>query len=168
MAIKQIKKMTVAAAISLVIAGCNTGILHQMDANQPDPAALRLSQVAESIGKYSNELADIEAAKYKKEHPGSNSPEIKDVPPGMDRVVSLGGDWNGPLDRLVTELASLSGYPAPKTYGTKPSGDVIVSVKTEYRPVIDILHDAATQAGSRASVTVKPNSKSIEIEYAKY
>lgn len=169
MAIKKLSAVIlVVACTSGFVTGCSTNVLEQMDANQPDPAALRLAQVAESVGKYANQLSDIEAAKYKKENPSAADPILTNIPPGMDKVVSLGGDWNGPLDQLINELASVSGYPAPKVRGVKPSGDVIVSVKTEYRPVIDILHDAATQAGSKASVVVKPNSRSIEIDYAKY
>jgi len=160
------KKVLLIAAATLMV-GCTTNITHQVNTNEPDPAVVRLTQVADSIQQQANELANIKAAEYAEKYPGKAYKGQYKVP-GMSRIVSLGGDWHGPLDEVVMKLSSLAGYGEPKILGKKPAGDVMVSIKSEYRPIIDILHDAGTQAGDKAIVTVRAKSQIIEIEYAKY
>lgn len=151
---------------SLSLMACATST--PLDINEPDPAAVRLAQVAESIQQHSNDLSDIETARYIEAN--GKSPEALDTTllPTMEQVVSLGAAWHGPLDTLVDKLSTLAGFNAPRYLGVKPAGEVIVNVDTDYRRIIDMLHDAGTQAGSRAKVTVKVKEKLIEVEYVPY
>lgn len=154
----------IAAGISLISA-CSTT---PFDINEPDPAAMRIAQVAESIQKHSNDLADIEAARYVEANGhGIQYIDVSQIP-SLSKVVSLGSAWQGPIDKLIDKLSVIAKLNSPRYMGVKPSGDVIVNVDTDYRPVIDMLHDAGTQAGSRAKVTLKMKERLIEVEYIPY
>lgn len=145
--------------------GCSTVSL---DVNEPDPASVRLAQVAESIQGHSNDLAAIEMARYVEEN--GSAPRSVDISrlPSLENVVSLGAAWHGPIDKLIDKLSLLGGLNPPRYLGVKPSGDVIVNVDTDYRRIFDMLLDAGTQSGSRANVTLKIKERLIEVEYIPY
>lgn len=159
------KKITLGMGVSLLVSACSTTPL---ELNSPDPASVRLAQVAESIQKHDNDLADIEMARYIETN--GSGPRAIDVSnlPALEKVVSLGAAWHGPIDQLVNKLSVLAGLNAARYLGVKPSGDVIVNVNTDYRRIIDMLHDAGTQAGSRAKVTLKMKERLVEVEYIPY
>jgi len=159
------KKITLGMGVTLLVSACSTTPL---ELNSPDPASVRLAQVAESIQKHDNDLADIEMARYIETN--GRSPRAIDVSnwPALEKVVSLGAAWHGPIDKLVDKLSVLAGLNAPRYLGVKRSGDVIVNVNTDYRRIIDMLHDAGTQAGSRAKVTLKMKERLVEVEYIPY
>jgi len=159
------EKIVILFGTGVFISGCNTVPL---DINQPDPAAVRLAQVAESIQKHDNDLADIEAAKYVEINGRGIQPIDTSFTPTVEKVVSLGTAWHGPLDPLIDKLSVLAGLKSPRYLGVKPSSGVIVNVNTDYRRIIDMLHDAGTQAGSRAHVTLKVKERLIEVEYIPY
>ena len=159
------KKITLGMGVSLLVSACSTTPL---ELNSPDPASVRLAQVAESIQKHDNDLADIEMARYIEAN--GSGPRAIDVSglPALEKVVSLGAAWHGPIDQLVNKLSVLAGLNVPRYLGVKPLGDVIVNVNTDYRRIIDMLHDAGTQAGSRAKVTLKMKERLVEVEYIPY
>lgn len=159
------KTLTLVLSGVTLIAGCSTTPL---DINQPDPASVRLAQVAESIQKHDNDLADIEMARYVETHgAGPRAIDVSQMPT-LEKVVSLGAAWHGPIDQLVNKLSVLAGLNSPRFLGVKPSSDVIVNIDTDYRRIIDMLHDAGTQAGSRAKVTLKMKERLVEVEYLPY
>ena len=159
------KEITFVIAGGALISACSSTPL---DINQPDPAVVRLAQVAESIQQHDNDLADIEMTRYLEAN--GSGPGVIDVSylPALDKVVSLGAAWHGPIDQLVNKLSVLAGLNEPRYLGVKPTGDVVVNVNTDYRRIIDMLHDAGTQAGSRAKVTLKMKERLVEIEYIPY
>ncbi len=135
------------------------------DKSSSDPAMLRLAQVAEDIQRSSNELAAIEAAKYRATS-GVRLQEIDvELLPNLEKVVSLGASWNGPMDKLLNKLSHLAGLNAPRYLNVKPSGDVIVNVNTDYRRIIDILEDVGSQSGQRAVITLKARERVLIVEY---
>jgi len=159
------KTFTLGVGVSVLISACST---IPLDVHEPDPASVRLAQVAESIQKHDNDLADIEMARYIEAN--GSGPKVIDVSglPSLEKVVSLGAAWHGPIDQLINKLSVLAGLNATRYLGVKPSGDVIVNVGTDYRRIIDMLHDAGTQAGSRAKVTLKMKERLVEVEYIPY
>ena len=159
------KRLLLIVGSTAGLAACGT---NPLKVNEPDPAAMRLAQVAESIQEHDNDLADIEMARYVRDH--GTGPQALDVSmvPSLEKVVSLGVAWHGPIDKLIDKLSVLAGLNSPRYLGVKPSGDVIVNVNTDYRRIIDMLHDAGTQAGSRANVTLKAKERLIEVEYIPY
>lgn len=158
-------RISLSVGTAVLLSACSTTSL---DMNDPDPASVRLAQVAESIQEHDNDLADIETARYIENNDGG--PKGFDVSsfPTLEKVVSLGAAWHGPIDQLVTKLSVLAGLNTPRYLGVKPSGDVIVNVNTDYRRIVDMLHDAGTQAGSRAKVTLKLKERLVEVEYTPY
>jgi len=161
---KRSMKFVVPFAV-IFLAGCANSKQYKL--SEPDPGVVRLNEVAESIQKHSNDLADIEAAQYMdqtgKKLPSTDTRYVST----LNNPISLGDDWNGSLFKLVQTIAGLSGYEV-RTLNVEPPGGVIVNVPGEYRRMVDILRDAGTQAGSRAKVVVKAKEKVIEIEYVTY
>jgi len=154
-------------AFAIALHGCATvspGSVQELAVPQQDPAYLHLTQSAGAIQDAANRLADVEQARYRDSTGGEAYRVDKDLIPDLEKHVSLGAAWHGPVDKLVDRLAAQVGYSAHEI-GVKPSGGVIVNIDTDYRSVLDILHDAGTQAGSRAKITVKAKSKVLEVEY---
>lgn len=164
--LRNYKGVILSVATSALLAGCASTT--HMNTYEADAAITRLTEVAETIQDHHNDLSDIEAARYIEDF--GRQPEDFDVSyiPGLQKLVSLGAPWHGPIEPLVTKLSKIAGLEKPLEIGVKPTGDVLIHVGTDYRRVIDILHDAGTQAGSRADVTVKVKDRRIQIEYYPY
>ena len=82
----------------------------------------------------------------------------------MAELVSI--DWSGAVGPLVTKIAALSHYRV-NSLGVPPAIPIIVSVTAKDTPLADILRDANFQCGIRASITVYPATKIIELRYAR-
>lgn len=162
---KHLQMAILVAATSSSMLGCSTT---PVDINDPDPALMRLAQVAEDIQRHDNDLADIEMARFIKEFGAPPKVNNADRIPSLQKVVSLGEKWHGPLDKLIVKISTIAGLEKPLFTGVKPSGDVIVNVNTDYRPLIDMLQDAGVQAGSRAKVVVLAKDKKIVTTYVPY
>lgn len=152
--------------VTLFLGGCAAN--QRFDKETPDPAQLRLTQVAEDIQRSSNELAAIETAKYRATHKGKPRQIDVSLLPGLEKSVSLGASWNGPIDKLIDKLSLLAGLNPPRYLNVKPAGDVIVNVDTDYRPIIDILEDVGAQTGQRAVITLKARERLLIVEYKTY
>jgi len=129
------------------------------------PAIQYLINVAESIREHDQDLAAIESARYleakKNKIPFINTNYL----PSLNEVVSLGHTYVGPLDKLIVKLSAMAGLNPPRFIGVKPAQNIIVSINTDYRPIIDMLVNAGTEAGSRAHVTLKVRERLLEVEY---
>lgn len=150
----------------VVLGGCASN--PSFDKNNPDPAMLRLAQVAEDIQRSSNQLAALEAAKYRATERGKPQSIDVELLPGLEEVVSLGASWNGPINKLLDKLSYLGGLNPPRYLNVKPAGDVIVNVDTDYRRIIDILQDVGAQTGQRAVLTLKARERVLIVEYRTY
>lgn len=83
---------------------------------------------------------------------------------GMGGLVSI--QWSGPIQPLVCQIARLTRYRL-RILGTPPAIPVLVSLNDKNRMVADVLRDVGFQAGRRAAVVVYPESRVIELRYAK-
>lgn len=83
---------------------------------------------------------------------------------GMAGLTSV--DWSGPVEPLVRQIAKVTGYRV-RVLGTQPAIPVIVTVYDKNMMVADILRDVGFQCGRRAAVVVFPESRVIELRYAK-
>lgn len=92
------------------------------------------------------------------------------APPPSPATYGMAGlttvDWSGPIEPLVKQLAQAANYRVV-VLGTAPAIPVIVTVYTKNAMLGDILRDVGYQAGRRASVTVFPESRVVELRYAK-
>ena len=83
---------------------------------------------------------------------------------GMSGLVSI--DWSGPVEPLVRQLAKASNYRV-RVLGTAPAIPVLVTVYDKNMMLADVLRDVGYQCGRRAAVVVFPESREIELRYAK-
>lgn len=83
---------------------------------------------------------------------------------GMGGLASV--DWSGPIEPLVRQMAKVTGYRV-RVLGTEPAIPVLVTVYDKNMMIADILRDVGYQAGRRAAVVIYPDSRVIELRYAK-
>ncbi len=83
---------------------------------------------------------------------------------GMGGLTSV--DWSGPVEPLVKQLANAANYRV-RVLGTAPGIPVLVSVYDRNMMLADILRDVGYQCGRRAAVVVYPESRVVELRYAK-
>lgn len=83
---------------------------------------------------------------------------------GMGGITSI--DWSGPIEPLLRQIAAASDYRV-RVLGTAPGIPVLVTVYAKNAILGDVLRDAGYQCGRRASVIVFPDSRVIELRYAK-
>lgn len=120
-----------------------------------------LAEASYSVSRSMVDLAETAQAA----HPAPNL-----TPPPSPASYGMGGtttvDWSGPVEPLVRQLAKASNYRV-RVLGTSPAIPVIVTVNTKNAMLGDILRDVGYQCGERASVVVFPNSRVVELRYAK-
>lgn len=152
----KIKIMTI-AFVSLTFWGCASPppVCH------PDPVGSSLAEASYSVSRSIVSLSEIAEAA----HPLPNvAPPPSPASYGMGGLTSI--DWSGPIEPLVREIAKVTGYRV-RVLGTEPAIPVLVTLFDKNMMVADILRDAAYQTGRRAAVVVFPESRVIELRYAK-
>lgn len=120
-----------------------------------------LAEASYSVSRSVVDLAETEQAA----HP------LPDLPPapspasyGMGGTTSI--DWSGPIEPILRQMAKAANYRL-RVLGTPPAIPVIVTVYSKNEMLGDILRDVSYQGGRRANVVVYPNSRVIELRYAK-
>ncbi len=83
---------------------------------------------------------------------------------GMSGLASI--DWSGPVEPLVREIAKMTSYRV-RVLGTAPGIPILVTLYDKNMMIADILRDVAFQCGRRAAIVVYPESRVIELRYAK-
>lgn len=122
------------------------------------------SSLAEASYSVSRSMVDL-AETAQAAHP---LPDL--APPPSPATYGMAGlttvDWSGPIEPLVRQLAFAANYRV-RVLGTNPAIPVMVSVYTKNTMLGDILRDVAYQGGRRAQVVVYPESRVVELRYAK-
>ncbi len=122
------------------------------------------NSMAEASYSVSRSIVDL-AESAQAAHPTPNlTPPPSPASYGMGGTTSV--DWSGPVEPLVNQLAKASNYRV-RVLGTRPAIPVIVTVNEKRAMLGDILRDVGYQCGERAAVIVFPNSRVIELRYAK-
>ncbi|MBA3661641.1 MAG: type IVB secretion system lipoprotein DotD [Gammaproteobacteria bacterium] len=120
-----------------------------------------LAEASYSISRSMVDLAEVAQAA----HP---LPEL--APPPAPLTYGMAGlttiDWSGPIEPLVRQIARASDYRV-RVLGTPPAIPVIVTVYQKNVMLGDVLRDVGYQGGRRAAVVVFPDSRVIELRYAK-
>ncbi len=83
---------------------------------------------------------------------------------GMGMATSV--DWSGPVEPLLKQMAQSSDYRL-RVLGSAPAIPIIVTVYAKNEMLGDVLRNVGYQCGRRASVVVFPESRVIELRYAK-
>lgn len=120
-----------------------------------------LAEASYSVSRSISSLSEIAQAAH---------PLPKLDPPPNPASYGMGGlasvDWSGPVEQIVRQIAKMTGYRL-RILGTAPAIPVLVTVYDKNMVVADILRDIGFQAGRRATIVVYPESRVIEIRYAK-
>ena len=92
------------------------------------------------------------------------------APPPSPATYGMAGlttvDWSGPVEPLLRQIAKAANYRV-RVLGTPPAIPVIVTIYTKNAMLGDILRDVGYQCGRRAAVVVFPETRVIELRYAK-
>ena len=83
---------------------------------------------------------------------------------GMGGLTSI--DWSGPVEPLVRQIAKAAHYRV-RILGNAPAIPILVTVYDKNRMLADVLRDVGYQCGRRAEVVIFPESRVIELRYAK-
>jgi defect-in-organelle-trafficking protein DotD len=120
--------------------------------------------LAEASFAVSHSIVDL-AETAQAAHPLPNIP-----PPPSPASYGMGGlttvDWSGPVEPLLNHIAIASNYRL-RVLGTAPAIPVIVTVYEKNVMLGDVLRNTGYQCGRRAAVVVYPDSRTIELRYAK-
>lgn len=120
-----------------------------------------LAEAAYSTSRSLVDLAEIAEAA----HPLPNlAPPPSPATYGMGEVVTL--DWSGPVEPLLRQVACAADYRV-RVLGTPPAIPIIVTIYQKNVMLGDVLRDIGYQCGRRAAVVVFPESRVIELRYAK-
>lgn len=120
-----------------------------------------LAEASYSVSRSVTDLAETAQAA----HPIPDlGPQPSPASYGMGGQTSI--DWSGPVEPLIQQIARASNYRV-RVLGTPPAIPVIVTVYTKNAMLGDVLRDVGYQCGRRATVTVYPASRVIELRYAK-
>jgi defect-in-organelle-trafficking protein DotD len=133
---------------------------------QPPPPNVNATEasLAEASYAVSRSVVDI-AETVQAAHP---IPKLGSAPSpiayGMGGITTV--DWSGPIQPLLHQLAKSSNYRLV-VLGTPPAIPVLVTIYQRNVMLGDIVRDIGYQAGERATVVVYPDSRAIELRYAK-
>jgi len=83
---------------------------------------------------------------------------------GMGGTTSI--DWSGPVEPLLRQIARSADYRV-RVLGTAPAIPVIITMYEKNVKLGDALRDVGYQCGRRATVVIFPESRVIELRYAK-
>jgi defect-in-organelle-trafficking protein DotD len=124
-------------------------------------AQASLAEASYSVSRSIVDLAETAEAA----HPLPNlTPPPSPASYGMAGLTTI--DWSGPVEPLLRQVAIAANYRV-RVLGTSPAIPVMVSVFTKNAMLGDILRDIGYQCGRRAAVVVYPESRVIELRYAK-
>jgi defect-in-organelle-trafficking protein DotD len=150
------------AALSLVL------LLALSACSSTTPKAYNMSEnetsLAEASYSVSRSLVNL-AQTAQAAHPNPHlAPPPSPASYGMGMTTSI--DWSGPVEPLLRQIAKAADYRL-RTLGTAPAIPVIVTINDSNEMLGDILRDVGYQCGRRATVVVFPESRVVELRYAK-
>lgn len=128
------------------------------DINQTDAS---LAEASYAVSRSVVELAETAEAAHP--HPDL-APPPSPATYGMAGLTTV--DWSGPIEPLVRQLAFAADYRV-RVLGTPPAIPVMVSVFSKNVMLGDIVRDVGYQGGRRAQLVVYPESRVLELRYAK-
>lgn len=165
----KIKNIVFIAAGALLLTGCaetvkNEVNLHYVAVNKApaemenQDAQVQLAEAAASVGKSLQQLSAMQMAIA----PKTDLPDIDAQSTGMTQIASI--DFYGPVLPLLEQIAKATGYKV-HVLGDAPPIPVIISIAVNNQVMADILRNVAYQAHNKASITVNPAKRIIELRY---
>ena len=143
--------------LSLSLAGCAAPPPRE----HLDNSSASLAEASYAVSRSLVSLSETAQAA----HPLPNlEPQPSPASYGMAGLTSI--DWSGPVEPLVRQMARVADYRV-RILGRPPAIPVMVSVYDKNMMIADILRDVGYQCGRRATLVVYPESRVIELRYAK-
>lgn len=134
------------------------------EAPQSYDIAKSANSLAEASYAVSHSMVDL-AETAQAAHPVPNL-----APPPSPATYGMGGlttvDWSGPVEPLVRQLATAANY-RTRILGTAPAIPVLVTINAKNVMLGDVIRDVGYQCGRRATVVLFPDSRVVELRYAK-
>lgn len=149
---------TVVFGLALSACGPMTKLDQQIVA-EPDPVSLRLVQAVDKASAALQTLASIEQSR----NPGTQVQAVPYAPQELRRTVTV--NWTGPIEPITLRLADRAGYQF-QVNGDVPPTNIIVSIRSTEKSVVEVLRDIGLQAGQRADIAVDPERRIVELNYA--
>lgn len=153
-----IKNLALCLAFILALSACSSPAPKTYDPTENEAS---LAEASYSVSRSMVDLSETAQAAH---------PLPKLAPPpspasyGMGMPTSV--DWSGPVEPLLRQVAKTADYRV-RVLGTPPAIPVIVTIYARNHMLGDVLRDIGYQSGRRASVVVFPESRVIELRYAK-
>lgn len=152
-----LKKLTI-TAVSLMLSACATH--HPLQPTQPDDkASVMLAEAANSVSRSLVELARIEKSV-------APSDKVLLDPYPLDLKGTASVNWSGPIEPLLKRLADQTHFNL-RILGKAPQVPVVVTVTAYNAPLGSIFRDLDFQVGHRAEIIVFPETKTVELRYAR-
>lgn len=153
-------KFNMLLLIALLVTACAS----QKQSNTEDEYIKTRSSLAEASYGVSRSMVDL-AEIAQASHPISHIESPPDPSTyGMGGTTTL--DWSGPVEPLIRQVARAADYRV-RVLGTPPAIPVIVTIYEKHVKLGDALRDIGYQCGRRATVVIFPESRVIELRYAK-
>ncbi|WP_019025472.1 MULTISPECIES: DotD/TraH family lipoprotein [unclassified Thioalkalivibrio] len=163
------RPLVLAAAIALFTAGC-TATPEPKPQEGPTEIERSLMESASTIAESRRALAETKNAdltlSLSAEDHALLDRHARQVPPGMDREISL--QWDGPVDGALEIVAGLVGYDF-KQVGNPHGSAPMVRLRANNRIAVDLVREMGTSVAEQAEVRVHPRtdheSGLIELQY---
>lgn len=84
--------------------------------------------------------------------------------PGDELFVLVASQWNGTIEDLTKEMASLLGYRVAAS-GEKPGAPIYVAVHQHNLTALGLLREGFAQARGRATLTIDQHSRVMTVRY---
>ena len=159
--------------LAVLLAGCATDSKRVVDlnlkyvtSNSVPPtktdtnAQAQVAEAAASINQSLQELSAIQMASNP--NTTKTAPQLDAKTIGMTQQASM--NWNGPVKPILEKIAAASDYQL-KVLGSEPTIPVLVSIDAKNEVLATILRNVTYQVERKASITVYPSTKIIELRY---
>lgn len=160
---KRIYAVTVIFGLAL-LAGCAK--------NSPAPDAMTQEQInnqvkaslVQSAAQTQASLAELSSIEKTRFQKNNTLPLANINDPALNVVVTL--KWNGPIEPLLRQMASLTGYQF-QVFGKAPFSPILVNIDDTDNPVsaLTIIRNADVQAGLNAQILIYQDQKVISLRY---
>jgi defect-in-organelle-trafficking protein DotD len=143
---------------AFALSACNSS---QPPNANPSPTDVSLAEASYSVSRSIVSLSQVAQAS----HPlPAVDPQPNPASYGMAQLTSI--DWSGPVEPLMKQLANASSYRL-RVLGAHPGIPVLVTIYAKNTMLADVIRDVGYQCGRRATVIIYPESRVIELRYAK-
>ena len=145
----------------LTLCACATVQNKKPPVNQASTdASVKLAEAATSVSHSLLELAQIESSV----NPVKSKPLVSESVYNLQNRASV--DWSGPVQPLVTNIAKAAHYRV-RVLGHAPAIPILINLTEKDQTLATLLRNIDYQAGKKANIKIYPNTKMIELRYAK-